>query len=99
MVFFFRHVRGIPDVRFEGAVRAKKRKKLPVVLSVDEMSRLLEGLSKEFELMARLQYGAGLRVSELSRLRVGDLDFDRGQIYVRDAKGGKGKLLTRTIHS
>lgn len=42
-------------------------------------------------MLARLQYGAGLRVSELIRLRVADVDFDRGQIYVRDAKGGKDR--------
>ncbi|MEM6884811.1 MAG: integron integrase [Verrucomicrobiota bacterium] len=91
MVFFFRHVREFKEINFRGAVRAPKRTKLPVVLSETELKRLLELLSEEFRTFARLQYGAGLRVSELIRLRVADLDFDRGQIYIRDAKGGKDR--------
>jgi integron integrase len=91
LVFFFRHVRKFDQVVLQGAVRSKKRQKLPVVLSVDEMLRLLDRLSPEFRFMARLQYGAGLRVSELLRLRVGDLDFDRGHLSIRDAKGGKDR--------
>jgi integron integrase len=91
LVFFFRHVLEYEEVVLKGAVRAKSRKKLPVVLSVDETSRLFDMMSPDFRFMARLQYGAGLRVSELLRLRVADLDFDRGQISVRDAKGGKDR--------
>jgi integron integrase len=99
LVFFFRHVRGLPNAEFKGAVRSKQRTKLPVVLSVTETSRLIEAISEEFRLMAKLQYGAGLRLSELIRLRVGDLDFERGQIAVRDAKGGKDRatLLPASI--
>jgi len=79
LLFFFRYVREQPDVDFQGATRAKKRQRVPVVLSTREVTRLLELLPTKFRLMGRLQYGAGLRVSELLRLRVKDLDFDRGQ--------------------
>jgi len=61
------------------------------VLSASEVGRLIDVMPERFRLLARLQYGAGLRVSELLRLRVADIDFDRGQIAVRDAKGGKDR--------
>ncbi|MEO0452640.1 MAG: integron integrase [Verrucomicrobiota bacterium] len=91
MVFFFRHVREFEEVNFSGVKRAAKKKKLPVVLSVEETARLMDMLPSDFRMMAKLQYGAGLRVSELLRLRVADLDFDRGQIAVRDSKGGRDR--------
>jgi len=92
LLFFFRYVREQPDVDFQGATRAKKRQRVPVVLSTREVTRLLELLPTKFRLMGRLQYGAGLRVSELLRLRVKDLDFDRGQLVVRGGKGDKDRI-------
>ena len=56
------------------------------------MTRLLELLPTKFRLMGRLQYGAGLRVNELLRLRVMDLDFDRGQLSIRGGKGDKDRV-------
>ncbi len=91
-LFFFRYVREQPDVDFQGATRAKKRQRVPVVLSTREVTRLLELLPTKFRLMGRLQYGAGLRVNELLRLRVKDLDFDRGQLVVRGGKGDKDRI-------
>ena len=92
LLFFFRHVREQPDVEFQGATRAKKRQRIPVVLSKTELTRLLELLPTKFRLMGRLQYGAGLRISELLRLRVKDLDFDRGQLVIRGGKGDKDRV-------
>ena len=92
LLFFFRHVRGQTDVNFQGATRAKKRQRMPVVLSKQEVTRLLELLPTKFRLMGRLQYGAGLRVNELLRLRVKDLDFDRGQLVIRGGKGDKDRV-------
>ncbi len=92
LLFFFRYVREQPDVDFQGATRAKKRQRVPVVLSTREVTRLLELLPTKFRLMGRLQYGAGLRVNELLRLRVKDLDFDRGQLVVRGGKGDKDRI-------
>jgi len=91
LLFFFRHVRRFEKVEFAGVVRGKNRKKLPVVLSAAEVARLFDCLPERFRMLARLQYGSGLRVSELLRLRVADLDFERGQIAVRDAKGGRDR--------
>lgn len=92
LLFFFRHVRGQPDVDFRGATRAKKRQRIPVVLSKTEVTRLLELLPPKFRLMGRLQYGSGLRINELLRLRVKDLDFDRGQLVIRGGKGDKDRV-------
>ena len=92
LLFFFRYVREIPDVELAGAVRSKRRRRIPVVLSKRETSVLLEALPGRFRLMGRLQYGAGLRVKELLRLRVKDLDFDRGQLMIRGGKGDRDRV-------
>ena len=92
LLFFFRYVREQPNVDFRGATRAKKRTRIPVVLSQAEVTRLLELLPTKFRLMGRLQYGSGLRVNELLRLRVKDLDFDRGQLSIHGGKGDKDRV-------
>ena len=68
--------------------RAKRPRKLPVVLTKDEVASLLEALEPEFWLMAMLLYGSGLRLMDCLRLRVKDIDFGYGQIVIRDGKGG-----------
>lgn len=73
------------------AVRAKKPKRLPVVLSQVEAQRLIAKLSGDYQLMAKLLYGSGLRLMECVRLRVKDLDFDQYQILVRSGKGHKDR--------
>ncbi|MCB1123100.1 MAG: integron integrase [Verrucomicrobiae bacterium] len=91
LLFFFRNVLGQPEVNFRGAIRSKKRKRIPVVLTKGEVTRLLENMPAQFRLPARLQYGSGLRVSEVIRLRVLNLDFERVQITLRNSKGGKDR--------
>ncbi|CAA6680125.1 MULTISPECIES: integron integrase [unclassified Lentimonas] len=73
--------------------RAKNRKKIPVVMSKDETRRFLSKMKGEKCLMAQVQYSTGLRISELCRLRVMDLDFERHQIIVRNGKGGKDRVV------
>lgn len=73
------------------AVRARKARRLPVVLSQDEVRRLLEKTSGTQGLMLRLSYGGGLRVSEAIRLRVKDLDFENHLLFVRSGKGNKDR--------
>lgn len=92
LLFFFRHVLGHTEVHFSGATRAQGRQRVPVVLTVGEVKRLISALPERFQLMARLQYGTGLRISELLRLRVKDLDFERGQLSVRGGKGDKDRV-------
>ena len=73
--------------------RAKRPKKLPVVLSHDEVRRLLALVDGQVGLMASLLYGAGMRLMEAVRLRVKDVDFDRREICVRNGKGGKDRRV------
>ena len=81
------------DIQFD-AVRAKKPSKLPVVLSPSEVARILELVQpKPKKLICSLLYGCGLRVMEACRLRFKDVDFDRKQIIVREAKGEKDRAV------
>ena len=75
------------------AVRAKPLKNLPVVLSTSEMRSLLRNIHGLPKLMAQIIYGTGLRKSELHRLRIKDIDFERNQISVYRGKGGKDRPL------
>lgn len=73
-------------------VRAQRPVRLPVVLSRDEVAALLSRLHGPVWLMASLMYGAGLRLMECAELRVKDVSFDRGEITIRDGKGGKDRV-------
>ena len=73
-------------------VRSKNRKRIPVVMSKEETRCFFAHLKGEKLLLAKLQYATGLRVSELMRLRVQDLDLKRNQVVVRCGKGGKDRL-------
>ena len=72
--------------------RARKRVKIPVVLTRDEIRILFGHLSDAYRMMAQLKYGAGVRLLELLRLRVKDLDLDRGQLSVYAGKGDKDRI-------
>jgi len=68
-------------------VRPQKPKRVPTVLSKEEARKVLDNLQGVYRLMAQLMYGSGLRLMEVLRLRVKDLDFTNHQIIVRDGKG------------
>ncbi|MFQ3270689.1 MAG: integron integrase, partial [Lentimonas sp.] len=74
-------------------VRAKNFKKIPMVMSQDETRRFLAKLRGVKLLMAKVQYSSGLRVSELLRLRIQDVDLERNQIVVRVGKGRKDRVV------
>ncbi|MFM8359126.1 MAG: integron integrase [Verrucomicrobiota bacterium] len=74
-------------------VRARRPQRLPVVLSRGEVQRLLDVMEGTLGLIARVLYGTGLRLMEGLRLRVKDVDFERGQIVVREGKGGKDRVV------
>jgi len=76
----------------ENVTRASRPKRLPVVLSVAEVRAVLAQLDGTCGLMASLLYGSGLRLMEVHRLRVKDVVIERGEIIVRDAKGGKDRI-------
>jgi integron integrase len=88
LAFFFKEVCGMEEVDLEVKLR-KTTKRIPVVLDVQEVMAVLEKIDKRYALMARIQYGSGLRLSELVRLRVNDVDEGRGIISVRVAKGDR----------
>lgn len=74
-------------------IRARRRRRLPTVLSREEVARLLAATTGTTGLMLRLMYGSGLRLMECLRLRVKDVDFDRRQIILRQGKGGKDRTV------
>jgi integron integrase len=92
ILFLYEHVLEQPLDRIEGVVRARRPKRLPVVLTVDEVSRVMAHLTGDKWLIAMLLYGGGLRLLEALRLRVKDLDFERGEITVREGKGDKDRV-------
>ncbi|MEO0509897.1 MAG: integron integrase, partial [Verrucomicrobiota bacterium] len=92
-VFFLREVRKMTLGDFSDYVQANPRKYYPVVYSKGEIRRLLAQVRGKWSLMARLQYGCGLRVSEVCRLRVKDVDLERGKLYIRASKGDKDRCV------
>ena len=87
ILFLYRHVLGV-ELRDLGEIaRARRPKRLPVVLTRQEIRALMAGLRGDRWLMCHLMYGAGLRLMECLRLRVQDIDFAMNQITVRDGKG------------
>ena len=91
ILFLFRHVLNIDNGEEINAVRAQKRRRLPVVLSPDEIQRIFAAMEGTPRLMAMLTYGCGLRLSECLNLRIKDLDMPRGIIIVRSGKGDKDR--------
>ena len=92
LVFHFKHVIGAPFGDLGEFQRSKRSRKLPVVLSREEVRRLLEAVDAPYRLPAALLYGGGLRFMEALRLRIKDIDLDRRQISVRDGKGQKDRV-------
>ena len=91
ILFLYLKVLEVDPGRIAGVVRAKRPKRLPVVLTPDEVRRTLAAMEGTCRLIALLLDGAGLRLIESLRLRVQDLDWDRGEILVRHGKGGKDR--------
>jgi integron integrase len=92
LLFFFGEVLKRPLEKVD-ALRAKRTTRLPVVLSREEVKRLLGGLEGTMSLIGRLLYGTGMRMMEAIRLRVKDVDFDRHQVIVREGKGSKDRVV------
>ena len=91
ILFLYRYVLHIdlPDIN---AVRAKKPKRLPVVLTREEVRCVIDQLDGTPKLMVQILYGSGLRLNECVRLRVKDLDFIQKQILIREAKGNADRV-------
>lgn len=94
IVFFYKNVLERELGENIGFVRSKKPRRLPVVLSRDEIQKLFEHIeSPTHHLMANMLYGCGMRLMECVRLRVLDIDFPYQQIIVREAKGKKDRVV------
>jgi len=92
ILFLYRNVLKTELPWIDDVIRAKPKIRVPVVLSSDEMCVLLDSMPPAQYLPASLLYGAGLRISECLRLRVGDIDFSQHTIRVYHGKGGKDRL-------
>lgn len=92
LLFLYRQVLGLELPWLQNVTRATKPKRLPVVLSVTEVRSVLAQLEGTCWLIANLLYGSGLRLMEAHRLRVKDLVLERGEVIVRDAKGGRDRV-------
>ena len=93
LVFLYSQVLERPFGDLGQFARAKRPRRLPVVLSRQEAQGLLRQMQGVHRLMAGLLYGSGLRLMECIRLRVQDVDFDYQQLVVRDAKGNKDRVV------
>ncbi len=91
LIFLYKRVLGLELEWVSGFVRAKQPIRLPVILTRDEVGAVLALLSSLHWLMASLLYGSGLRLMECLRLRVKDVDFQRNEITLRNAKGKKDR--------
>jgi len=94
LVFLYKQVLENPLEKTVDAVRSTKNKKIPVVLTAEEVTRIITLLEGVPQLIVKLLYGSGLRISEALRLRVQDVDFDYKQITVRSGKGNKDRVTT-----
>ena len=92
ILFVYRHVLKVELPWLDEVVRAKKPRRLPVVLTVAEVDALLSRMEGVTGLMAKLMYGSGMRLTECVSLRVKDLDLERMQVLVREGKGGKDRV-------
>ena len=92
LLFLYGTVLGCPLDEVH-VVRARRPKRLPVVLSRPEIDALLGAMRGVPRLVAALLYGSGLRLKEGLRLRIKDIDFHYGQLLVRDGKGGKDRVI------
>ncbi len=91
LLFLYRKVLDMALPWMDSIVRAKRPRRLPTVLSRSEVERLLVRIDGTTGLIARILYGSGLRIIEAVRLRIKDIDFERGELTVRDGKGGKDR--------
>lgn len=92
LLFLYRTVLSREVGELEGLVRARRKRKLPVVLTPSEVRSILSGLDGTEHLFLSLLYGTGMRLMEGLRLRVKDIDFSYEQILIRDGKGAKDRV-------
>ena len=99
LLFLYKEVLGTDLSWMADLQRPGYKRRIPTVLTREEVSALLNAMADPMALIARLLYGTGMRLMETIRLRIKDVDFDRNVIIVREAKGNKDRvvMLPRTL--
>jgi integron integrase len=92
LLFLYKHVVKVDLPWLQTVVQAKSPRRLPVVLSPGEVRKLLDQMDGTMALVAQLLFGTGMRLMEVLRLRVKDLEFERFEVVVRQGKGGKDRV-------
>lgn len=93
LLFVYRHVLNQEFGTVEGVVRAKRKPYVPVVLSHEEIATILQYVPPPYDLVVKLLYGCGLRLSACLQLRVQCLNVDAGVLTIHDGKGGKDRTV------
>ena len=91
ILFLFRHILDKKILNLESVTRSKVKRRLPLVLSQDEIAVILKQLQNPYRLMAAIIYGGGLRLSECLKLRIKDIDFQNNILTIRSGKGDKDR--------
>ena len=91
LLFYFRFFKHEDLDQLSEVIHAKKRARVPVVFSREEVSKVIENLQGNKKLIAKLLYGTGMRLNEALSLRILDVDFDQNEIIVRHGKGDKDR--------
>ena len=94
ILFLYRDILNIPmqDQNIQ-ALRAKQKKHIPVVLSIDEVKQIIINMNGLYQVMLKLMYGCGLRMSELLNVRIKDIDFSYDKVYIWDSKSQKDRTV------
>jgi len=92
ILFLYRHVLEVDLPWLDSVVRARRPRRLPVVLTRAEVHAILERLEGVHALIARLMYGTGVRLMECLQLRIKDVDLERREVLVRQGKGAKDRI-------
>ena len=92
LIFLYREVLDLPVHEELEHIKSKRFQRPPVVMTQEEVKRVINFMQGTHQLMAKILYSGGLRLMECIRLRVQDLDFEKCKLYIRDAKGGKDRL-------
>lgn len=93
LLFLYGKVLGVQLPWMSEIGRPRPKRRLPVVMSREEVAAVLAGLAPEWKLFGQLLYGTGMRITEGLRLRVKDVDFSHGAIIVREGKGAKDRVV------
>ena len=98
LLFLYKEVLGIDMSEWNiQALRAQERKRIPVVLTKDEVKLVMENIKGIYNLITMLMYGCGLRMNEVIKLRVKDIDLGFDKVYVWDSKSLKDRVVPLPI--